>query len=376
MEGIYIHIPFCKKICNYCDFYKMVVSDSYKEKYIDYLIKDLKNTISKYNVKKINTIYIGGGTPSCLPLNLLEKVFKTLLESFELEKLDEFTIEANPEDINIDFIKLIKKYYISRISIGVQTFHMKYYPVLGRFTEFEYLKKVISLLKENDLTNYSFDLIYAIPGSNLSDLEEDLIKLISLKPKHISTYSLILEERTILYNDYLKHKVEMINEDLDSQMYKKIKNILEKNNYRQYETSNFSLEGYESKHNLIYWNCNKYFGIGPAASSFIDNIRFTKITNMNRYYQMLDNDLEPVDEYEYLDSLRLMGDYVMLGLRKTEGINLKDFENRFGICLFEKFKKINELIKQNMLLKEDDFLKISDEYIYISNFIISKILFD
>ena len=174
MKGIYIHIPFCRKICNYCDFYKMVVSDKFKSEYVDYLIKDLELTFEKNNIEKIDTIYIGGGTPSSLPLNLLEKLFQTLLRKVELSKLEEFTIEANPEDLTNEFIILLKKYFVSRVSIGVQTFDNRNYPILGRYTDFETLKEKIQLLKEIGINNYNLDLIYAIPNTSLANLESDL----------------------------------------------------------------------------------------------------------------------------------------------------------------------------------------------------------
>lgn len=376
MKGIYIHIPFCRKICNYCDFYKMVVSDKFKSEYVEYMIKDLDITFNKYSLKDINTIYIGGGTPSCLPLDVLEKLFVALLEKVELQKLDEFTIEANPEDLTIDFIKLIKKYFVSRISIGVQTFDVRNYHVLGRVANYLDLEKKINLLKENGITNYSFDLIYAIPNTNLDDLEKDIDKIISLKPNHISTYSLILEERTILYYQYQKEEVKLVDETIDTKMYELILEKLLTHGYHQYEISNFAKPGYESKHNLIYWNYDEYYGIGTAASSFVQKRRFTKIANIKKYYSLLDDFKEPITEEDILDNERLMEDYLMLGLRKVKGILINDFTNRFDKNLFDAFPKIQKLLDEGLLESKNDYLKINSKYLYISNFIISKILFD
>lgn len=376
MKGIYIHIPFCRKICNYCDFYKMVVSDNFKNEYVEYLIKDLDITFNKYNIKDVNTIYIGGGTPSCLPLATLEKLFSILLKKVELQKLDEFTIEANPEDLTIDFIKLIKKYFISRVSIGVQTFDIRNYNILGRVTNYEDLKNKVSLLNESGINNYSFDLIYAIPNTNLLDLEKDIDKIISLNPHHISTYSLILEEKTILYHKYQKEEVKLINDDVDLKMYELIQDKLTKHGYHQYEISNYAKPGYESKHNLIYWNYDEYYGIGTAASSFCEKKRFTKVANIKKYYSLLDKTVEPFEEIESLDLKRLMEDYLMLGLRKTKGVLVNDFYNRFNENLFEVFPKTQSLIEEGLLVLEDDYLKIDSKYLYISNFVISKLLFD
>lgn len=376
MRGIYIHIPFCRKICNYCDFYKMVVSDKFKDEYIDYLIKDLRLSVSLYKLDEVDTIYIGGGTPSCLMLESLKKLFDELSSLFDLRRLKEFTIEANPEDLTVDFIKLISEYYVSRISIGVQTFNNKCDSVLGRVTDYEKLSNSVKILNEYNLTNYSFDLIYAVPNTSLDDLEKDIQKLISLKPKHISTYSLILEERTILYHRYLNNEFSTIDESMDRKMYDYILDTLRKYDFNQYEISNYSLPGYESKHNLIYWNSDEYLGIGAGASSFWKNKRFTKIANIKKYYQKIDKKEEPVEEYEVLDKDRLMEDYLMLGLRKINGINILDFSDKFKINIFEKFSKIQELISDGSLIFENNLLRIHPNYIYISNYIIGKILFD
>lgn len=376
MRGIYIHIPFCRKICNYCDFYKMVVSDKFKDEYIDYLIKDLRLSVSLYNLDEIDTIYIGGGTPSCLMLESLKKLFDELSSLFDLRRLKEFTIEANPEDLTVDFIKLILEFYVSRISIGVQTFNNKCDSVLGRVTDYEKLSNSVKNLNDYNLTNYSFDLIYAVPNTSLDDLEKDIQKLISLKPKHISTYSLILEERTILYHRYLNNEFFTIDESMDRKMYDYILDTLRKYDFNQYEISNYSLPGYESKHNLIYWNSDEYLGIGAGASSFWKNKRFTKIANIKKYYQKIDKKEEPVEEYEVLDNDRLMEDYLMLGLRKINGIDILDFFDKFKINIFEKFSKIQELITDGSLILENNLLKIHPDYIYISNYIIGKILFD
>ncbi len=376
MRGIYIHIPFCRKICNYCDFYKMVVSDKFKDEYIDYLIKDLRLSVSLYKLDEIDTIYIGGGTPSCLMLESLKKLFDELSSLFDLRRLKEFTIEANPEDLTVDFIKLISEFYVSRISIGVQTFNNKCDSVLGRVTDYEKLSNSVKILNKYNLTNYSFDLIYAVPNTSLDDLDKDIQKLISLKPKHISTYSLILEERTILYHRYLNNEFSTIDESMDRKMYDYILDTLRKYDFNQYEISNYSLPGYESKHNLIYWNSDEYLGIGAGASSFWKNKRFTKIANIKKYYQKIDIKEEPVEEYEVLDKDRLMEDYLMLGLRKINGINILDFSNKFKINIFEKFSKIQELISDGSLILENNLLRIHPNYVYISNYIIGKILFD
>lgn len=376
MKGIYIHIPFCRKICNYCDFYKMVVSEKMKSEFIDYLLLDLDLTIKKYSLDDVDTIYIGGGTPSSLPINLLEKLFTALLGAFELKNLREFTIEVNPEDITEEFIVLCKKYFISRISIGVQTFQNENYKVLGRVTDFLSLQEKVKILEKHDLNNYSFDLIYAVPNSNIDSVKNDLKLLLELKPKHISTYSLILEEKTILSHLLKNNNWDLVDENEDLKMYNFIVDALKKEGFKHYETSNFSLPGYESNHNLIYWNCDDYYGIGPSAASLVNNTRFTKVANLKKYYNFLNKKEEPVLEYEVLDEERQIEDFIMLGLRKVEGIDLKTFKKRFRKDIFEVFPILNKMISDETIILENEKIKISEKYIYISNYVISKILFN
>ena len=272
MLGLYIHIPFCRKICSYCDFYKMVVSDEFKIKFFNYLIKEfslLDNTVSN-----VDTIYIGGGTPSSVNLELLENLFVALENRIDLTKIKEFTFEINPEDINLELLKLLKKYHVNRLSIGVQTFNQKHLRLLNRITNYDDLSLKINLIKQIGFENYSFDLIYALPNQTVDELLDDLKFVRSLEPKHVSTYSLILEEHTILNHLFNQKKWEKIDEEIDEKMYFKIIEFLKEFGINQYETSNFSKPGFESKHNLIYWNNEHYFAIGPSSSGYINNVRY------------------------------------------------------------------------------------------------------
>ena len=372
MLGLYIHIPFCNQICPYCDFYKMVASDKTKESLINALLQEMKlKNIDKYT---FNSVYIGGGSPSCLNINLLNKIFSELNKSIDLKKLDEFTIELNPNDITNELINLLKKYHISRVSIGVQTFNEKLQKIINRPFDKNILNEKILKLKEAGINNINLDMIYAIPQQTINEFEKDLDDAISLNPNHLSVYSLILEEHTIFYYLYTKGKLQLIDEDTESQMYKLLCDKLKKNNFIHYETSNFSLAGYQSKHNLIYWNCDEYIGIGPAASSYFNNYRITNINNMQEYINYVNTNNENYLEKTFISKEEAMNEYIMLGLRLTSGISKSKFFERFNINIKEKFKQIDQLIQENLLIEKDDFIFIPENLFYISNYIITKII--
>ena len=374
MFGLYLHIPFCKNICKYCDFYKMVVSRSLQEKTINYIIEEMKlRELSKY---QIDTIYIGGGSPSSLDDDLLDKLLFNLSQLTNFDELKEFTIEFNPNDITIDKVKILQKYQVTRVSIGIQTFNNNLLNTLGRipFVSFEELSEKIKLLNMYDIKNINVDLIYAIPGEVIDDITDDLNKMMRLPITHLSCYSLILEERSILYYEYTHNKIKLIDETLDEKMYEKINEVLEKNNFIHYETSNFSKPGFNSLHNLIYWHRDDYLGIGPGASSSIGNHRFTNTHNLNEYFLGIDNKNIKYAE-DIIDSKKdeqeLM---VMMNLRLSEGINKKRYLERFNEDVKDTFPSILELLKEGLLEETTDTIRIPLKYFYILNYIIVKII--
>lgn len=372
--GLYIHIPFCNKVCPYCDFNKMVASDNLKEKYIKALIKESKiKNISKYD---LSTLYIGGGTPSSLKMDLLEMLFSSLNEEINLGNLEEFTFECNPEDIHSDLLKLLKKYHVSRLSIGIQTLNKSFQHHIKREFEYEKLSTVVKLLNECGFINYSFDLMYGFLNQTISDIKLDIDKLVSLNPTHISIYSLIVEDHTIfgkLKND--GHILES-SDDEQAKLYLFIIDYLEKFGYHQYETSNFSKKGYESIHNLIYWDHNEYLCLGSGASSFIDDVRSVTTTKIYDYINNLNNNQLPDIDSELLDFEDLTDEFVMMALRKNEGVDTLLFEEEFGVDIFEYYPNINYLLKNNIIEARGKFLFIKKEFRYVANSVIVKFISD
>ncbi|MDY2803928.1 MAG: radical SAM family heme chaperone HemW [Bacilli bacterium] len=356
--SIYIHIPFCNSICTYCDFCKIF----YNKKYINDYLNNLEQEIKvRYKSEIVNTIFIGGGTPSSLDDEELIRLMN-IIEIFKLNDNYEFTVECNIESITENKLKIMKKYGVNRISIGVESFDNSIIKLLGRnhtkkdvYNKMEIVKRYFS--------NINIDLIYAA-YDDINILKSDIDCFLKLDIPHISTYSLIIEDNTMLKINGMKN----IDEDIDYEMYKYIEDTLEKNNYIHYEISNYAKNGYQSKHNLVYWNNEEYYGFGLSSTSYINNERITNTKNLRKYLNG-----EYLDTSVYEDKDIRMENEIMLGLRKLDGIDLDRFKDKFNVSL-EDIYNIDNLISDGYLVKEDNYIKINKKYMYISNEIIVRIL--
>ncbi|MBE6130756.1 MAG: radical SAM family heme chaperone HemW [Erysipelotrichaceae bacterium] len=372
--GLYIHIPFCNKVCPYCDFHKMVASDNLKEKYIKALIKELKlKGISKYD---LSTLYIGGGTPSSLKMDLLEMLFSSLNNEINLKNLLEFTFECNPEDISKELLTLLKKYHITRLSIGIQTLNESFQHHINRMFSDEKLSTVVNLLNECGFENYSFDLMYGFLNQTISDIKSDIDKLVSLNPKHISIYSLIVEDHTIFGKLMRDGMVLESSDEEQAKEYLFIIDYLKKFGYHQYETSNFAKMGFESKHNLIYWDHDEYLCLGSGASSFIDDVRSVTTTSIHNYINNLNNDLLPDVDSELLDFEDITDEFVMMALRKNKGIDTLEFYNKFGVDIYEYYPNVSYLLDNDIIEQKSHYLSIKKEFRYVANSVIVKFISD
>lgn len=359
MRSVYIHIPFCKSICSYCDFCKFLHEEVYASEYLNELSKEIDKY---YDNDKIRTLYIGGGTPSVLSLNNLKKLFE-ITKKFDTSLLEEFTFEMNIDDITEEKLLLLKTNNVNRISIGIQSFNEINLKYLNRkHTKNEIIKNIN--LAKNYFTNINVDLMFALPIETFSTLKKDVKEILKLDVPHISTYSLIIEQNTVLSHS----KVKPIEEDLDYKMYSYILKELKKNNYNHYEVSNFAKEGYQSKHNLNYWQNNEYYGFGLGAHGFISELRYENTRSFNTYLK---------GNYRFnelvLSKREDMENEVILGLRKLEGINIVDFFNKYKINIQEEFN-ITPLLKNGLLKIKDNNIYIPEEKIYIMNTILNEIL--
>lgn len=360
MKSVYIHIPFCKTICTYCDFCKFY----YNEEWIDNYLKELKREIKlNYKGEIIDTIYIGGGTPSCLSIRELNELFD-IIKIFNLSDNVEFTFECNIENITKEKLYLLYKCGVNRISIGVQTLNNKYLKFLNRNHTKKEVKNKINLAKNIGFKNINVDLIYAIPNQTLKELKQDLKYIIDLNITHISCYSLIIEPNTKLYID----KIKKIDDDLDYEMYNVICKYLKDRGYNHYEVSNFSKDGYNSRHNLTYWNNDEYYGFGVGASGYINGCRYDNTRSLNNYLKG-----NYIANKEQLSIDIIIENEFILGLRKIKGINKKTFYKKYNIDI-KSIEVVNKLLKEEKLLEDSENIYINPLYIYISNEILIEFI--
>ncbi len=358
ITSVYIHIPFCEHICSYCDFSKLYYYEELVDKYLIELEKEIKSYLP---FPKLKTLYIGGGTPSSLNIKQLDKLF-SLTNLFSFEDNYEFTIECNIENIDDDKLKLFKRNSVNRISIGVESFQTKNLDFLNRNYSVNQIKPTIELVKENGFDNINIDLMYAIPGETIDDLKSDIDNFLALGITHISTYSLILEKNTKLTNQ----NTEYIDEDLDLEMYQTIHKNLTESGFNHYEISNFSLPGYESKHNLVYWHNEEYYGFGLGSSGYLKDIRYTNKKSIQKYLKG-----EYKEEIEYLTKTSNCENEIILRMRTKEGIDKKIFKQKFGID-FKDLTPVSSLIEKGYIKENQNNYYIPFEYWYVINEILVK----
>lgn len=355
IKSLYIHIPFCKNICSYCDFCKMFYYEEMVDKYLIQLQQEIK---SRYNNDKIETLYIGGGTPSSLNVKQLNKLFN-ILDGIDLSCLEEFTFEVNVLDISEELLVVLKSNRVNRISIGIETINPKYLKLIQRnHTREDVYKKVILTKKYFD--NINVDFMYGFNNQTIEELIEDLEFFKSLEVNHISIYSLILEPNTKLFIN----NVLPLDEEVESSMYFYIIKYLEKLGYIHYEISNFAKEGHISRHNMTYWNNEHYYGFGLGASGYIDDVRYTNTRGINNYLKG-----NYVLEKDIMNEDIKMENEMILGLRKIKGVNKKTFYDKYNKKISYVFD-IDNLLKDNLLVEDDEYIYIPKDKLYLQNSIL------
>lgn len=371
--SLYLHIPFCKKKCAYCDFVSLAKSPEYQEKYISSLIKEFETasiTASNYN---IDTIYIGGGTPSFLSYESIDRLLFELHSNFDLSKVREFTFECNPESLDESKLRLLKKYEINRISLGLQSADEYELIFLRRSHNFDTFLNSYKLIRKEGFENVSVDLMFAIPTQTLLSLSQSLEKVVALSPEHISCYSLIIEEDTLMSRWINEGKANPVDDDLYVDMYRFLIEFLEKNGYGQYEISNFSKSGFESLHNSAYWIRQDYLGLGVSSHSLINNTRFSNVNNVDEYMLRLLASKSPIDEnsLEKLDEKDVINENIFLGLRMNKGINFSEFEHIDGF--YDKCKGLENL---ELIEFFEDNIRLTQKGREVSNSVFSELMID
>jgi oxygen-independent coproporphyrinogen-3 oxidase len=368
--GIYIHIPFCIKKCDYCDFVSVKLNDGLIEEYINDLIKEIEiysKLISKY---KVDSIFIGGGTPSSIDSKFIGKMFEKLYSSFNIASNSEITIEVNPGTLDKKKLKTYKKYGVNRISLGAQSLNDKILKNIGRIHNVQDILNTIKLIKLEGFDNINSDLMIGLPEQTLQDVIGSVEKIIELNLTHISLYSLIIEEGTKLYKLEQNGKLNLPNEDEERLMYHEAKRLLEKNGYRQYEISNFSKPGFECKHNLKYWTLKPYVGIGLNSHSNIWNYRYWNYSNLRDYHNYLMKGKLPIENKEYINTITKITEFMILGIRLNSGIKKEEFKRSFGVDLDYYYKDaIQKNINNGLIFDDGKNIKLTNKGLDLSNIV-------
>ncbi|WP_238902531.1 radical SAM family heme chaperone HemW [Clostridium sp. YIM B02506] len=369
--SLYIQIPFCKQKCKYCDFSSYSGKEDVISKYVDALNIEINNASKDYSFK---TIFIGGGTPSYLPYEELEKLLKNV-SSLNLEEDVEFTVECNPGTLTRDKLELMKKYKVNRLSLGLQSSNESLLKSLGRIHSFTEFKENYDLVRQVGFKNVNVDLMFGLPSQTLKDFEETLSSVVELNPEHISAYSLIVEEGTPFYKLYEKGKLKLPSEEEERAMYEDAVEYLDSKGYKQYEISNFSKDDKECKHNLVYWELGEYLGCGVAAASLLNETRTKNYDKIEDYILSVEKKSNGIEETNHLSKEELMEEFMFLGLRKTSGVSEKDFFERFNVSMESIYKDvINNHVKKGLLNKDNGKIYLNKEGIQLSNYVMSDFL--
>lgn len=372
--SLYIHIPFCAQKCFYCDFASYAGKDNLKKEYIDCLVKELNEVRESYSNYLINTIFIGGGTPSILSPDEMKIIF-TAIKTLNLSNSIEYTMECNPGSLDADKLRVMKEYGVNRISLGLQAVQDNLLKTLGRVHDFKTFKDNFIMAREFGFNNINVDLMFGLPNQTLNQWIDSLNEISDLRPDHISAYSLIIEEGTPFYDFYDKGKIILPDEDVERDMYNLTLKILKDKGYHQYEISNYSLSEKECKHNLAYWDMKEWIGVGSGSSSFINNKRIKNVDAIADYIEKIKLNEKPYEDVIENTEEDTMEEFMFMGLRKLEGINEKNFNERFSKSLDEVYNDvINKHINKGLLIRDKGKIYLSSKGLEVSNQVMADFL--
>lgn len=374
--GVYVHIPFCRQKCSYCDFYSIKRNDEWENKFTEAVIAEIKSYSDKLNGNyTADTIYFGGGTPSIISPENLSRIMENLRETIKTDVHPEISMEANPNTLTAEKLRAYGEMGINRLSIGIQSLNDDILKKIGRIHNSSEALDAIDMCKQTGFKNINADVMFNIPGQTVRDVEDTLYEIIGTGVTHISFYSLKLEKGTPMYDMEKSRRITMPDEDLEREMYYAGRSLMEKNGLFQYEISNFAEKGFECRHNLKYWNQEEYIGLGPSAHSFLNSIRYSNPPDLNLYCESsVKGNFERIIQEE-LGKDDLMIEYIMLRLRLTEGLNIKDFKSKFSLDFKEMYEmQINYLVKNKLLKFDNDFILLTKKGMDISNYVIEEFM--
>ncbi|SDB97952.1 coproporphyrinogen III oxidase, anaerobic [Pelagirhabdus alkalitolerans] len=376
IESVYIHIPFCEKICYYCDFVKFFYEEKMADDYLEALENEMSQRLASQR-QNVKTIYVGGGTPTALNDQQLERLLDRIAGHFNTETVLEYTFEANPGDLTESKIILLKNYGVNRISMGVQTFDDELLTDLGRLHRTEDVDQNIELLKKHGLTNISIDLMYGLPKQTLEGFRQTIKKALSYDLPHYSSYSLQIEPKTIFYQRYKKGQLQKSPEELEAAMFNLLIEEMNKHGKVQYEISNFAKPGYESQHNLTYWDNNYYYGFGAGAHAYLPGERIINLRPYPSYVKKANDTGMPVLHTEKITVKEEIEEELFLGLRKREGVSASQFVERYNRSLNDIYAEpIEDLMNKGWLEHTPDGIRMTESGQLFGNHVFSQFLLD
>lgn len=373
----YIHIPFCEHVCYYCDFNKVFLEGQPVDEYLELLLREMDLQLAQTPIDQAPTLYVGGGTPTALTAQQLDRLLGGIVQRFPMKTVEEFTVEANPGDLTVDKLKVMQNYGVDRLSMGVQTFDDRLLKKIGRKHTADDVYQTMAFLEKADFRNVSIDLIYALPGQSLASFRDTLKRALDLDLPHYSLYSLILENKTMFMNWVRQGRLELPDQEEEGQMFEETIKAMEKAGRKQYEVSNFALPGHESKHNTVYWHNQHYFGFGAGASGYLGNRRYKNYGPIQHYLKPLRQGILPVMENEILTRENQMEEEMFLGLRLKEGVSFQRFQEKFQRSLESVYGDVlSTEAKAGHLVVENGSVHLTAQGLLIGNDIFEKFLLD
>lgn len=377
-KAVYIHIPFCSHKCYYCDFTAYQVDGQPVDQYLLALEKEMELVVEEHPPKKIHTIFIGGGTPTVLTKQQMQHLLQLIDRYFPNRSIDlEFTVEANPESTSYELLEVMKSGGVNRISFGVQTFHSHLLKEIGRMHGVHEILQSVKWTQQIGIDNISLDLMFGLPKQTVEDLKETIEQAIALHPKHISGYSLKIEEGTLFHYLQERDQLSLPTEDEEFLMYQFMRNRFKRAGYEQYEISNFALPGYESKHNSTYWKNDTYYGLGTGAHGYLEPYRYSNVKGIQAYIDSLLTGNRPIAEKYEVTPQEAMENFMILGLRLCEGVEDQRFKKQFGKSIEQEFGDILEnLIRQGLLIKKEGKFTLTEQGLLFGNEVFASFLTD
>lgn len=394
--SLYLHIPFCVRKCRYCDFLSWAAPEQEREEYLELLLMEIEKQSLFYKEYAVVSIFVGGGTPSLLSPDAIKIMFEKLNHDYRVQKDCEITMEANPDSLTMQKLTACRQAGVNRLSIGLQSAEDEELRRIGRIHDYQSFDNAYAMARQAGFRNINIDLMAALPGQTFASYKRTLERVLALKPEHISAYSLILEEGTWLY----EHRSELIfpTEDEDRELYELTGKMLAEYNYKRYEISNYALDGYECRHNKVYWTRGDYVGFGLGAASMVSDVRWSNLSSMQEYHEALQridslsaeevcgqseaaaDDLSVYrtrlsENVQYLSSREQMEEFMFLGLRLTRGVRKQDFQKKFGLPIEDVYGGVLEELRHDGLLVIDDFIRLTPYGTDISNYVMAKFLF-